>query len=102
MLIDNPPSDDDDEQRPPGPGLVFLVFLVRGEIAPGRARHLLPLAPVVSIEVTLREIIFIFIIIIIIVIIFIRVLVWRPLHNIVQVIQTLLGGGRLVVLALKI
>ena len=99
MLIDNPPSDDDDEQRPPGPGLVFLVFLVGGEVAPGRARHLLPLAPVVSIEVTLREII---IIIIIIIVIFIRVLVWRPLHNIVQVIQTLLGGGRLVVLALKI
>ena len=82
MLIDNPPSDDDDEQRPPGPGLVFLVFLVGGEVAPGRARHLLPLAPVVSIEVTLREVIFIFIFIIIIVI-FIRVLVWRPLHNIV-------------------
>ena len=100
MLIDNPPSDDDDEQRPPGPGLVFLVFLVGGEVAPGRARHLLPLAPVVSIEVALREIIVI--IIIVIIIIFIRVLVWRPLHNIVQVIQTLLGGGRLVVLALKI
>ena len=100
MLIDNPPSDDDDEQRPPGPGLVFLVFLVRGEIAPGRARHLLPLAPVVSIEVTLRKIIVI--IFIFIIVIFIRVLVWRPLHNIVQVIQTLLGGGRLVVLALKI